>query len=199
MRRNEAGPDMPGATATELVAQLQNMERDVAGFFGSLAPDELMLRVADAWTPAEHLDHLNTSVSAVARGFGMPRWLLRLRFGRARRPSRSYDELRDDYLALLAAGGRASGPYIPERVDAPIDAAVARQQALLVRWQRVNQRLIDALEPWTPSALERIQFPHPLLGRITATELVYFTIYHGPHHIAAAQRRLPRFVQATEA
>ena len=190
---------MPDATITGLVEQLRTMERDVAAFFGSLAPEELTLRLADAWTPAEHLDHLNTSVSAVARGFGMPRWLLQLRFGRARRPSRSYQALRADYLTLLAAGGRASGPYIPQRVDAPVGAAGERQQELLARWQRVNQRLIDALEQWTPSALERIQFPHPLLGRITATELVYFTIYHGPHHIAAAQRRLPRFAQVTEA
>lgn len=190
---------MPGVNATNLVEQLRMTERDVASFFGSLAPDELTLRIDDAWTPAEHLEHLNTSVSAVARGFGMPRWLLLLRFGPARRPSRSFEQLRADYVVRLAAGGRASGRYIPQRTDLTAAAAADRQQQLLTRWQRVNQRLIDAVGQWSARALERVRFPHPLLGKITATELIYFTIYHGPHHIAAAKRRLPRFAQNSQA
>jgi uncharacterized damage-inducible protein DinB len=67
------------------------------------------------------------------------------------------------------------------------------QRALLSRWRRVNDRLRAALMTWSERDLDRLRLPHPLLGLITARELVFFTIHHGPHHIAAAKRRLPRF------
>jgi hypothetical protein len=35
--------------------------------------------------------------------------------------------------------------------------------------------------------------PHPLLGKITAREMIYFTVYHSEHHVAATKKRLPRF------
>jgi hypothetical protein len=72
-------------TKQTILEALADAERDTAVFFDSLTPGEWSQRVASAWTPAEHLDHLNIACSAVARGFAMPRLLLRIRFGRARR------------------------------------------------------------------------------------------------------------------
>ena len=170
-------------------------ERDVATFFESLTPEEWFFRVGSAWTPAEHLDHINIAVSAVARGFGMSRLILRLRFGRARRSSRSYDSLRDDYRGRLAAGAGASGRFIPT-VNRGIEENAARPEQLLARWHRVNERLRTALRDWPEQDLDRIQMPHPILGRITAREMAFFTVYHGGHHVAAARSRLPRFSPA---
>jgi hypothetical protein len=77
------------------------------------------------WSPAEHLDHLNIAVSAVARGFGMSPLILRLGFGSSKRQSRTYEELRADYQSRLAAGGRASGRFVPVRETTdPADAAI---------------------------------------------------------------------------
>jgi hypothetical protein len=180
-------------TRAELLEALASEERDVAAFFGSLSPDELVLRVGDAWTPAEHLHHLNTAASAVARGLSIAPWLLRLRFGRSPRASRSFVALRDDYRARLARGGRASGRFVPPREQHTATEITARRAELLARWQRVNARLVSALEYWSDGNLDRIQLPHPILGKITTREMVYFTIYHGHHHIAAAKARLPRY------
>jgi uncharacterized damage-inducible protein DinB len=63
----------------------------------------------------------------------------------------------------------------------------------------VNSRLVAALERWSDRNLDRIQLPHPILGKITAREMVFFTIYHGHHHIAAAKSRLPRFSHSSSA
>ena len=185
--------------ATTLLESLSSEERDVAEFFRSLSPDEFVLRVGDAWTPAEHLQHLNIAVSAVARGLSISPWLLRIRFGRARRPSRSFVELRDDYRDRLARGGRASGPFVPPQEDSSPGQITSRQDQLLARWQRVNSRLRASLERWSDRNLDRIRLPHPILGKITAREMVFFTIYHGHHHIAAAKRRLPRFSHSSSA
>jgi hypothetical protein len=176
-----------------LIRALSLEERDVAEFFASLSPDEFMLRVGAAWTPAEHLHHLNTAVSAVARGFATSPWMLRLRFGRARRPSRTFVQLRDDYRARLAAGAGARGPFVPPRADLTPEQATSRKAESLARWQRVNARLVASLERWNESNLDRIRLPHPILGKITAREMAFFIIYHGHHHVVAAKGRLPRF------
>ena len=171
---------------------LSTAEALVAEFFSSLTPAETSLRLGDAWTPAEHVAHLNTSVSAVARGFAISRWILRLRFGAHRGSSRTFAALRDDYRALLDNGGGARGAYVPRREDLIESESTARRTELLARWQRVNERLRLALQTWTEHDLDRIQLPHPLLGKITAREMVFFTIYHAEHHVVAAKRRLPR-------
>jgi hypothetical protein len=175
---------------------LTEAEHAVADFFTSLASDEWSLRVGSAWTPAEHLNHLNTAVSAVARGFGMSRWLLRIRFGTARRASRPFDVVRAEYRARLAAGAGASGRFVPVRAELSTDQQALRLQELLARWQRVNQRLREAVLEWSERDLDRIQLPHPILGKLTAREMLFFTIYHDHHHVAATQFRLPRFTPA---
>lgn len=159
-------------------------------FFSSLSADEFVAREASAWTPAEHLEHLNTAVKAVAAGLEMPRWLLRLRFGRPRSSSRTYEQLRDDYRARLEQGAGATGRFVPGRGSLSDDDSMVRRTRLLSGWYRANERLRSALERWTERDLDRIQLPHPILGRITAREMVLFTIYHNHHHIAAAGRRL---------
>ena len=186
----------PLFTREALLASLSSEERDVAEFFRSLSPDEFVFRIGDAWTPAEHLQHLSIAVSAVARGLAISPWILRLRFGRARQPSRSFVGLRDDYRARLAQGGRASGRFVPPRETLSPEQATSRQAQLLARWHRVNSRLVGSLERWSDGNLDRIRLPHPILGKITTREMLFFTIYHGHHHIAAAKSRLPRFSQA---
>ena len=182
---------------SEILRALSHVEAEVDAFFGSLAEDEFMLRIGDAWTPAEHLAHLNTSVSAVAHGTSASPWLLRFRFGRSRAPSRSYEAMRQIYRARLAQGAGATGPYVPSRQDMPSGTVAAHRAEILARWRRVNARLREALEGWSERKLDRIRLPHPLLGKLTVREMLFFTLYHNQHHIEAAKRRLPRFSSGT--
>jgi len=185
-------PSSP-STREDVLRALTGVEADVAAFFASLSPDELVLRVGDAWTPAEHLAHLNVSVGAVARGVGMPRALLLLRFGPSFSASRSYDTIRETYRAILAAGGRASGVYVPPRQEPSADEIERHRADLLARWARANARLRDALAGWGERGLDLIRLPHPLLGKLTTREMLFFTLYHNQHHVEGAKRRLPRF------
>lgn len=177
----------------EILQALASVQEEVAAFFGSLSEAEFVLRVGDAWTPAEHLKHLNTSVSAVARGFSVAPWLLRLRFGRVRAPSRPYGEVREAYRAVLAGGAGATAAFVPPADDFAAGEVAARRAEILARWHRVNARLRRAVERWSERRLDRVALPHPLLGRLTAREMLFFTLYHDQHHVHAARRRLPRF------
>ena len=176
-------PTIPTTLPTIRLALLET-EHEVAKYFESLSAEEFARPLDGTWSPAEHLSHLNTAVSAVARGFSVRPWQLRLRFGRARRPSRSYEQLREDYRAVLAAGGKATRAYVPAREEAP------DREALLARWARVNGRLREALAGWGEGEMDRVVMPHPLLGKLTARELALFTVYHGTHHVEAVKRRL---------
>ncbi|MEO5511437.1 MAG: DinB family protein [Longimicrobiales bacterium] len=177
-------------SSESFLTDISGAEDAVAAFFGSLTPDEFVQRVDSAWPPAEHVMHLNIVVSAVARGFSVSPLLLRLRFGKAREPSRTYEQLRDHYRSLLAAGGEAPPKFVPPRDEGTVLLPKERQEAIMARWQRVNARLRAAVPRWSERDLDRIRMPHPLLGKLTAREMLFFTIYHGHHHVAAAQRRL---------
>jgi hypothetical protein len=47
-----------------------------------------------------------------------------------------------------------------------------------------------ALDRWSEAALDSVQMPHPLLGRLTAREMIFFTLYHNQHHVEVVRRRL---------
>jgi hypothetical protein len=178
-------------TRGDILDALTASENEVADFFTSLSSAELTLRVGTAWTAFEQLDHLTRAVQAVARRFAAPKFLLRLRFGRSQRPGRSYIQLRDAYRERLAAGGRASGPFIPTAVDLAAASIETRRNDLVGAWRRRNGRLRDALGSWSEKQLDTIRLPHPLLGAISAREMLYFTIYHAEHHLTATRRRRP--------
>jgi hypothetical protein len=178
---------------SDIIEALSASEKEVADFFTSLSAEELSLRAGTAWTALEQLDHLNIGVAAVTRGFAAPKLLLRLRFGRPKRPGMSYIELRDDYRARLASGGRASGAFVPKPVELADASILKHRDELVERWRRRHGRLRDAVSSWSEKHLDTIQLPHPLLGSISAREMLYFQIYHGEHHVAATKLRLPRF------
>lgn len=114
--------------------------------------------------------------------FRLPRFIVRIVGGKPNRPSRSYDELVERYRKKLSAGGRASGPYIPKPV-----AASRGKQKLLDQLGTAMHRMGLALNRHTEASLDNYLAPHPLLGKITLRELVYFTIYHCYHHLAGIE------------
>jgi hypothetical protein len=40
------------------------------------------------------------------------------------------------------------------------------------------------------SALDRWRLPHPLLGRLTVREMLFFTLCHNRHHLEGVRRKL---------
>ncbi|MBL7963547.1 MAG: DinB family protein [Flavobacteriales bacterium] len=134
------------------------------------------------WTPAQHMEHILRAVRPVAMALLIPKWFLRWRIGVPNRPPRDYEGLVQRYKEKLAAGGRASGRFVPPAVPArdveSIASSVNRSVALLAR--RVNN--------WSEQDLDSVLLPHPLLGKITVREMLFFTIYHVQHHHALVDR-----------
>lgn len=177
------------ATKTEIHAGLVRLEKEITTYLEALEPDELLAPQGEAWSPERHLRHLTKSVGAVAAGMRAPKILLRLKFGRPRKPSRSFGEVVDLYRAALSAGAEATGRYVPS--DRPEEVSAKEwRDGVFSRWRRASGALSGAVERWSETALDRHQAPHPLLGVMTVREILFFTLYHNAHHARRiAERR----------
>jgi len=50
--------------------------------------------------------------------------------------------------------------------------------------------LFSKLDKFTENELDRYILPHPLLGKLTLREMLFFTIYHIEHHEKLIKRNL---------
>lgn len=179
----------PPATREEIVAELARLgaevERiaasfDTRAFFAAQHEDGSV-----RWSPAEQVRHLTRSTYPLARAFLMPRFALLLRFGVTFRRPGSYAELSARYEKLLESRPQA-GRFAPSPDDARDDA---RRAEVMARFRDAISRLSAAVETWPERALDRYRLPHPLLGRLSAREMLWFTVFHTAHHGGQMARR----------
>ena len=104
----------------------------------------------------------------------LPKILLPVIFGRANRPSRSYDELVTRYKEKLQAGGKSTARFLPD--------STCDRLALIQTLQNHVNSLSSRINRFSESELDEFILPHPLLGKLTLREMLYFTIYHVEHH-----------------
>lgn len=137
------------------------------------------------WSAAQQLDHLIRSVRPVVLGLSFPPFLLKLIFGRAKHPSRDYNTLVKTYQEALAKGGKSPKAYEPRSIEAN-----GFQSYGCERLMQLIGGLDQQLEHLTETELDTLQAPHPLLGKLTLRELMYFTIYHAEHHLRSVEKGL---------
>jgi hypothetical protein len=166
-------------TKQQLSEQLQIHYTEFRQLLGNMSEAEYLAAPAGKWNAGQQLEHLCKSVSPVNLAFSLPGFVLRWLFGKANRPSRSYEALVEKYKSKLAAGGRASGAFIPKQADWAARAQLLRRLENLVA--ALSQKAKNADE----SQLDTLLLPHPLLGKLTLREMLYFTIYHVQHHQAS--------------
>ena len=134
------------------------------------------------WTPAQQIDHILRAVRPVAMAMRIPKRFLRWRFGKPNRTPRGYDALVQRYKEKLDAGGRASGRFVPPAIRA------SEVERIAASVKDVVTALSRQVDKWTEQELDTVLLPHPLLGKLTVREMLYFTIYHVQHHQALVER-----------
>ncbi len=138
----------------------------------------------EKWSISQNVDHLTRAVKTTKLAYSLPKIFVRTLFGKANRPSKTYEELVAKYKLKLEQGGKASGRYLPK-------TKISKKFALIQKWQRENQTYLEAVElKWSDAQLDHYIAPHPLLGKLTLRELCYFTIYHTEHHLNIIKARL---------
>jgi DinB superfamily len=160
----------------EIIQKLHAQYAQFCELVQNLSPEAFILQPEGKWSAAQQLDHLVRSVRPVVLGLSLPSFLLRLVFGRAKHTSRDYDTLVKTYQDALAKGGKSPKAYEP---NVPGEGFQSFGGERLMQMIAGLDRLLESL---SEADLDTLQAPHPLLGKLTLRELMYFTIYHAQHH-----------------
>jgi len=178
-------------TKAELLESFAAVHQEVATYFSSIALENFFHGPAGKWSPAENLLHLIKSVKSVTMVMKMPRWLLRLLFGKLQTASRRFAQIKETYQRALANGGKASGRYIPSIHEVPSHPDQYRNN-LAQKWNTTGESLIAILRNWKDENLDEYLLPHPILGKLTIREMLFFTLYHDLHHVNNMRKLLEK-------
>lgn len=134
-------------------------------------------RINDKWSPAEQLQHLILSVRPLQMAYGLPGIILQIAFGKSNRIAYTYEQLKERYDTKIKAGAKASNAYIPKIIKTK-----KSQPILIDEFIETHRLLTEKINYWNEAKLDKYVLPHPLLGKITLREMIYFTIFHIEHH-----------------
>ncbi len=181
----ETGEPHSGA---EILDALRNLQTTSVQYLEAMPADIFVQPQGEKWSPADHIRHLAKSTFPMARALGLPKPLLWILFGANSGPSRTFPVLRDVYQARLRAGGKA-GKYAPSPKPIP-ERAEEWKRDVLSNWQVAAEALHAQVPQWKEPALDRYRLPHPLLGKLTVREMLFFALYHNAHHLRLVAGRV---------
>jgi DinB superfamily len=132
---------------------------------------------AGKWTPLQQLDHLVLSVIAVNKALKwVPKFVIRYKYGVPNRVGRTYDELTARYDEKIKTKNLVNNPYSSGIIT------LDQREKLLQHFETEHVTFIRLFSKWSEKDLDAYLFPHPLLGKITVRELLFFMVHHVGHH-----------------
>ena len=170
---------------TELIIALQNANQRVTRWFTEIPVENFFTRRGEIWSASDNLDHLIRSHKPISKALKLPKFTLQAMFGKPERRSKTYEEICDVYKAEIAKGAQASGRFLPEQ-QSPMENAGGKKAELLEQWSKASAELVETAGKWNENDLDGYLLPHPLIGKLTIREMLFFTIYHNLRHASQA-------------
>jgi uncharacterized damage-inducible protein DinB len=130
------------------------------------------------WTTGQHIEHLILSTKPINKAIRLPKMILKMNFGTMNRPERTMAENNKKYASALASGTVVA----PSKYD-PAFISIDQKKEKIAILDKERTRLIKALNKWSEEDLSTYVLPHPVLGKMSIRELLYFTAYHTQHHL----------------
>ncbi|MDB5228682.1 MAG: hypothetical protein JWN78_2875 [Bacteroidota bacterium] len=156
---------------------LQEIFEETGTYLRTVDDAGFQKRIDGKWSIAQNLDHLTISNFITALSMNTPKFMLKRIFGTKKREDWNYDEVIWRYQRSLSNGAKASLPFQPK-------ISLVRSRPIVEKlWQSSSEGLLNAINKWTEEDLDSILVPHPIMGKLTVRELLFFTIYHVQHHL----------------
>jgi uncharacterized damage-inducible protein DinB len=159
-----------------LQQHLQTNHQSFTNYIGNMSDENFVKSVNNKWTPGQQLEHIYLSIKPLRMALSLPKFMLKLIWGKANRKSKTYEELVAKYQHKLAQGGRATSKFVPKQVS--LSQRENLFKLIPIEITSINKKLTK----FTEEELDTYILPHPLLGKLTLREMMYFTIYHVEHH-----------------
>ncbi len=169
-------------TKDVIIQKLSSSHHEFVDLMLSLSESDFTFSVNNKWTAGQQFEHIYLSVSPLTKALMLPAFLLKWIFGKANRPSKDYDTLVKKYHDKLEKGGAASGRFVPKRI------LFNQKDELTKRLLKTVAQLCKTVDRFSEAELDFVILPHPLLGKVTLREMLYFTIYHVEHHMKLIQQ-----------
>lgn len=151
-----------------------------------LSDEQFFAKSEDKWSAAEQMQHLILAVKPLNKAFGMPRLILRLLYGKPNKNSSiNYQELVKKYQGKLERGAKASTAFIPKPISTDAD-----KENIINSFAKNYIDFTANLADINEYDLDNYQLPHPILGKLSLREMLYFTAYHVEHHHNIVKERL---------
>ena len=163
-------------TKTDIKNNLLKNHQHFIAIIQSLPEEEFLLSVNNKWSAGQQLDHVYRSVKPLTMILALPKFLPALIFGKANRPSKNYIKLIEKYKTKLADGYKVSAKFSPN------DVALAQRDSLGQKLLGSINKMNKLIASFSEKDLDNYILPHPLLGKLTIREMLFFTIYHVQHH-----------------
>lgn len=160
----------------QIIHELQEKHQAFTNYLEPMNQSDFLFAHPHKWSAGQQLDHLVKSTKPLLLSIRLPKFVLKIVFGKANRASKTYEGLVEKYQLKLQEGGRASAAFIPPPIDFDQKLALSNQL------NKIIQQLTKGISSFTEKDLDTIILPHPLLGKITYREMMYFTICHVQHH-----------------
>ncbi len=169
----------------QLIEQIEHSFNDLIKWIES-QDDQLFEEVftEGKWSTAQHLDHLIRSTKPLNQALKMPRMMIRTMFGKPNRPERTFDEVVKKYRTKLEEGiAVASGKFAPKVISND------QKNVLIQNFKEEKEELKEIVSKWKDENLSKYLIPHPILGKMTIREMLFFTVYHTSHHHTILKER----------
>jgi uncharacterized damage-inducible protein DinB len=167
-------------TKSELISKLKDSNRGVTTWFKDIPADTFFTRHGEVWSASDNVDHLIKSHKPITKALKLPKFTFQAMFGKPEKHSVTYEELCETYRDAIANGGQAFGRYLPNQ-QSPADTEKAKSN-LLEQFSNASAELVAVTEKWNEKELDEYLLPHPLIGKLTVREMLFFTIYHNLRH-----------------
>lgn len=167
-------------TKTKLIAELKDSNQRVTNWFTEIPAEDFFLRQGEIWSESDNVDHLIKSHKPISKALKLPRFTLQAMFGKPERESRPYKEICKIYRDEIAKGAQASGRYLPNQENP--ENAEEKKKELLDQFSKASEELVSIAKKWDENELDGYLLPHPLIGKLTIREMLFFTIYHNLRH-----------------
>lgn len=160
----------------DLIEAMTENHQRFSNYMNILTESEYLYAKPGKWTAGQQLDHIVRSTKPLILAFRLPRFILHLIFGKANRPSKSFEELVKKYEVKISEGAKATGSFIPPPIG------FDKKDALINELDSIINKINNGIQKFSEEELDTYLLPHPLLGKVTFREMIYFTINHVDHH-----------------
>lgn len=166
----------------EMGKQLKSAHQKLWDQCASMSAEELNKHQPGKWSALQHLQHISKGIAAFYNYLKMDKAMIANTFGVSEKTSRTYDEVFNAYQIVLQNGAVSTPQFNAEE-----HATISLQNEIDKQTHIING-MNAALQNWTEAELDKYICPHPTMGKLTAREMTYFTIFHAEHHMNSIRK-----------